>query len=153
MRASRQAMQPVRVEAMDELRHQVAQIEAIAPTLADAEPSVRLGVAAIDAALGGGLPLAAVHELAPALQIHVGATQGFAVALAALTRGSVLWVETDFARMENGAPYGPGLALHGLDPDRQVMLTVPRATDVLWAMEEALRSRAVTIAIGHVPDD
>ena len=114
-------MQPVRVEALDELRHQVAQIEAIAPTLADAEPSVRLGVAAIDTALGGGLPLAAVHELAPALPIHSGAAQGFAVALAALTRGSVLWVETDFARMENGAPYGPGLALSGLALERRAV--------------------------------
>jgi protein ImuA len=146
-------MQPVRVEALDELRHQFAQIEAIAPTLADAEPSVRLGVAAIDAALGGGLPLAAVHELAPALPIHSGAAQGFAVALAALMRGSVLWVETDFARMENGAPYGPGLALSGLALERLVLLTVPRSIDVLWAMEEALRSRAVTTVIGEVPDD
>ena len=146
-------MQPVRVEALDELRHQVAQIEAIAPTLADAEPSVRLGVAAIDTALGGGLPLAAVHELAPALPIHSGAAQGFAVALAALTRGSVLWVETDFARMENGAPYGPGLALSGLALERLVLLTVPRSIDVLWAMEEALRSRAVTTVIAEVPDD
>ena len=131
-------MQPVRVEALDELRHQVAQIEAIAPTLADAEPSVRLGVAAIDAALGGGLPLAAVHELAPALPIHSGAAQGFAVALAALTRGSVLWVETDFARMENGAPYGPGLDRSAVSRSSAwCSLTVPRSIDVLWAMEEA----------------
>ena len=145
-------MQPVRTDALDQLRHQVAKIEADA-RLPDAELFLPLGIRQIDSMLGGGLAFGAVHELAPALPIHVGATQGFAVALAALTRGSVLWVETDFARMENGAPYGPGLALHGLDPDRLVMLTVPRATDVLWAMEEALRSRAVTIAIGHVPDD
>jgi protein ImuA len=138
---------------LEELRHQVAQIEANVPTLAGAEHSIRLGVAAIDAALGGGLPLAAVHELAPALPVHSGAAQGFAVALAALARGSVLWVETDFARMENGAPYGPGLALSGLALDRLVLLTVPKSIDVLWAMEEALRSRAVTTVIGEVPDD
>jgi protein ImuA len=146
-------MQPVRVDAVEELRHQVAQIEANVLTLADAEHSVRLGVASIDATLGGGLTLAAVHELAPALPIHSGAAQGFAVALAALTRGSVLWVETDFARMENGAPYGPGLALSGLTLDRLVLLTVPRSIDVLWAMEEALHSRAVATVIGEVPDD
>ena len=37
--------------------------------------------------------------------------------------------------------------------DRLVLLTVPRSIDVLWAMEEALRSRAVTTVIGEVPDD
>ena len=146
-------MQPVRADDLEKLRHQVTQIEANVPTLAGTEHAVRLGVAAIDTALGGGLPLAAVHELAPALPIHSGAAQGFAVALATLARGSVLWVETDFARMENGAPYGPGLALSGLTLDRLVLLTVPRSIDVLWAMEEALRSRAVMTVIGEVPDD
>jgi protein ImuA len=146
-------MQPLRAAALDELRHQVAQIEASAPGLPDVEASIPLGIAAIDTVLGGGLVLAATHELTPALPIHAGAAQGFAVALAALTRGPVLWVQTDFGRMETGAPYGPGLALNGLALDRLVLLTVPRAVDVLWAMEEALRSRAVTMVIGEVPDD
>ena len=146
-------MQPVRAAALEELRHQVAQIEADTPSLTGMEPSLPLGIPAIDMALGGGLAFAAVHELAPALPIHTGAAQGFAVALAALRRGSVLWVETDFARMETGAPYGPGLALNGLALDRLVLLTVPRAIDVLWAMEEALRSHAVAVVVGEVPDD
>jgi len=146
-------MQPVRADALIRLRHQVAQIETSPPELAGAEASVPLGIAAIDTVLGGGLALAAMHELAPALPIHAGATQGFAIALAALRRGSVLWVETDFGRMETGAPYGPGLALNGLALNRLVLLTVPRAIDVLWAMEEALRSRAVATVVGEVPDD
>jgi protein ImuA len=146
-------MHPVRAHALDELRHEVARIEASQPVLSGQPPAVRLGVEAIDAALGGGLALAAVHELAPVLPIHSGATQGFAVALAALARGSVLWVDTDFGRLETGAPYGPGLALSGLALDRLVFLTVPRAVDVLWAMEEALRSRAVTAVIGEVAND
>ena len=146
-------MQPVKTDALNQLRHQVAQIEADAPRLPEAELVLPLGIAPIDSMLGGGIAFGAVHEVAPALPIHIGAAQGLAVALAALTRGCVLWVETDFTRMENGAPYGPGLALHGLGLDRLVTLVVPRATDVLWVMEEALRSRAVTIVIGDVPDD
>jgi protein ImuA len=78
---------------------------------------------------------------------------GFAVALAVLMRGSVLWVETEFSRRETGVPYGSGLALNGLALDRLVLLTVPRAIDVLWAMEEALRSCAVAVVIGEVSDD
>jgi protein ImuA len=146
-------MQPVRAHALDELRHEVARIEVSQPTLPGPQHAVRFGVEAIDTTLGGGLALAAVHELAPVMPIHSGAVQGFAVALAALAQGSVLWIDTDFGRMETGAPYGPGLALSGLALDRLVFLTVPRAVDVLWAMEEALRSHAVTTVIGEVADD
>src|SRR5262245_53827015 len=127
-------MQPVRAYALDELRHEVARIEASQPALPASYPAVRLGVEPIDTALGGGLALAAVHELAPALPIHSGAAQGFAAALAGLAQGAVLWIDTDFGRMETGVPYGPGLAFSGLTLDRVVFLTVPRATDVLWAM-------------------
>jgi protein ImuA len=144
-------MQPIRAHALDELRHEVARIEASQSELSGPSHSVRLGVEAIDSTLGGGLAVAAVHELAPALPIHSGATHGFAVALAALAQGSVLWIDTDFGRLETGAPYG--LALSGLALDRLVFLTVPRAVDVLWAMEEALRSRAVTTVIGEVTND
>jgi len=146
-------MQPVRADAVSRLRQQVAEIEANPPELGGTEASVALGIAEIDTTLGGGLALPAVHELAPALPIHAGAAQGFAVALATLRRESVLWVETDFGRMETGAPYGPGLAFNGIALNRLVLLTVPRAIDVLWAMEEALRSRAVATVIGEIPDD
>src|SRR5262245_33739406 len=146
-------MQPVRADALIRLRHQVAQIETSPPELTEAEASVPLGIAEIDTTLGGGLALSALHELTPVLPIHVGAAQGFVVALATLRRGSVLWVETDFGRMETGAPYGPGLAFNGIALNRLVLLTVPRAIDVLWAMEEALRSRVVATVIGEIPDD
>ena len=65
-------MQPVRTDALDQLRHQVAKIEADAPRLPDAELFLPLGIRQIDSMLGGGLAFGAVHELAPALPIHVG---------------------------------------------------------------------------------
>ena len=42
-----------------------------------------LGAELIDAALGGGLALGSLHELAPATSLHFGAAAGFALALAA----------------------------------------------------------------------
>ena len=60
-------------------------------------------------------------------------------------------MQTDFARNEMGALYGPGLDLFGVSLPRLLMVTVPHAVDVLWAMEEALRSRVM--AVGEVPDD
>src|SRR5688572_27516303 len=92
------------------------------PGLPDEERRVELS-APIDAALGGGLACGALHELAPAAPFQLGATSGFAVAVAARastsTRcGEVLWIATDFARREGGGPYGPGLDLFGLSPAR-----------------------------------
>ena len=76
------------------------------------EELLALGLPAVDAALGGGLACGALHELAPAAPVHFGAAAGFALALAALrTAGgrSALLIQTDFAALEAGAPYGPGL--------------------------------------------
>ena len=92
----------------------------------------QVGLAApIDAALGGGLACGALHELAPAAPLHLGAASGFALALAARAGrrhgGEMLWIATDFARREGGAPYGPGLDLFGLAVARLLVLRVPRA--------------------------
>src|SRR5215470_3263009 len=52
--------------------------------------------------------------------------------------------------IENGAPYGPGLDDLGLAPERLVTVAAAKSRDVLWAMEEALRCRAVGTVIGEI---
>jgi protein ImuA len=53
--------------------------------------------------------------------------------------------------------YGPGLMMHGLDPARLVLVTAPRDDEILWALEEGLRTgsasglAAVVGEIGHLP--
>ena len=49
------------------------------------------------------------------------------------------------ARAETGAPYRPGLAAHGLDPDRLILVRTARAQATLWAPEEALRLGAPAV--------
>jgi protein ImuA len=111
-----------------------------------------VGIAApIDAALGGGLACGAFHELAPMTLPQLGATSGFAMALAARAGGEVLWIATDFVINEGGGPYGPGLGLFGLAPARLLLLRVPKPVDALWAMEEALRCRALACVIAELP--
>jgi protein ImuA len=125
---------------------------------------VALGAPPIDAALGGGLALGALHELAPTAPIHLAAASGFAVAFAARASarhrqvpgqvpGQVLWVATDFAAGEGGGPYGPGIDLFGMASARLIVLRVPRAVDVLWAMEEGLRCRALACVIAELTGD
>lgn len=107
--------------------------------------AVPLGVTEIDAALPwGGLPLDGLHEVAPVRHsdgIEDGAGMGFAAAMLgrlALSAGKpVLWVAA------GDVPYAPGLAALGLPPERLVVVRTFRAAQILWAMEEGLRCRAL----------
>jgi protein ImuA len=54
------------------------------------------------------------------------------------------------ALVESGAVYGPGYAGLGLSPERLLTVTAAHRRDLLWAMEEALRCRAVGAVIGEV---
>jgi protein ImuA len=108
-----------------------------------------LGIAGVDAALGGGLARGALHEIAAASEAHLAAATGFALALAAAARHR-LWIAEDMTLAENGVPYGPGLDAFGLAPERLVTVAVAHRRDLLWAMEEALRCRALGAVIGEV---
>jgi protein ImuA len=117
------------------------------------------GLPFIDAPLGGGLALAAVHEFAPSAPAHVGAAAGFALALAARRAAQrtsrnrpVLFIQTDYAALEAGTLYGPGLDCFGLSMERIIVLRVPRPIDVLWAFEEALKSHGVAAVIAELPE-
>ena len=102
------------------------------------------GRPAIDAHLpGGGLARGALH----AVTGEAGASLGFAAALAGRlqreTGRPVVWVS---ARPEL---YGPGLARLGLDPARILVVRAPRPADLLWALEEALRTPGLAAVIGE----
>jgi protein ImuA len=136
--------------------HQLRHATGIAAVSAAAEPSaLPLGVGSLDRALGGGLARGACHEISPAGPFHLGAAAGFALTLAALIRRDrpMLWIQTDFAAAEGGTLYGPGLDLIGLAMERLVILRVPRPVDVLWAKEEALKSRALAAVLAELPED
>lgn len=114
-----------------------------------------LGIETIDAVLGGGLALGALHEVAPVAPLHLGAATGFALALAARDRSrkSVLWIQPEFAGYEAGHAYGPGLALFGLPLERLLIVRVARSRDALWVMEEALKCRALSTVVAELTDE
>jgi len=102
--------------------------------------------------LVGGLACAALHELSAA-PVHLGAAAGFALALAARApdkAGQTLWIATDFGSQETGALYGPGLDLLGLDTARLLVARIARPVDALFAMEEALKCRALATVIAEI---
>lgn len=145
-----------RSERVDFLRQRIAAIEA-AGVEVDAAHSrsarVNLGENfSLDRMLRGGLRRGALHEIAPAHAADAAAASGFALALsarfaaeAAEARSDIIWIIEDFAGVENGAPYGPGLALSGVDPARLLLVHTLNAKDSLWTMEEALKCRAAAV--------
>jgi protein ImuA len=106
-------------------------------------------------ALGPAAAGGEVSEVVPASAGDRAAACGFALTLAARaagTHGTILWVVEDFVLAEAGLPYGPGLAEHGIDPGRLVLVRAATARQALWALEEALRSPACAVAVGEVVD-
>jgi protein ImuA len=102
------------------------------------------GVAAIDRHLpGGGLLRGALHAIGG----EAGASFGFAAALAGKSlhqnAGRVVWVS---ARPEL---YGAGLRDLGLAPERILLVRAGRPADLLWSLEEALRTPGIVAAVGE----
>jgi len=105
-------------------------------------------VEAIDRTLpGGGLALGALHEILGhgADEEDAAAAAGFAAGIAGrLGAGIVLWC------LKRGDLYGPGLAGHGLDPARIALVRAKRDADILWALEEGLRTQGVAAIVGEI---
>ncbi len=133
----------------------VTGIEA-APSRAADDPCLRvsLGETRLDHLLAGGLATGALHEITAAGPGDAPAAAGFALALAARfatnRKAPLIWIGEDFASLEQGALYGPGLALHGIDPESLVLVQAAHAKDTLWAIEEALKCRVPAGVIGEI---
>nr|WP_286193617.1 hypothetical protein [Boseongicola sp. H5] len=56
-----------------------------------------------------------------------------------------MWVQDQLSRKEAGDPY-----LSGLSGQQVIRVDLSRPADVLWAMEEGLRCRALTGVIGEI---
>lgn len=140
---------------LSRLRRAVAEIEGQETDLAPGRRFVSLGAAEIDRALGGGLASANLHEIAASTWRDLGAASGFALALAARAHGrrETLWIQTGFSALEGGNLYSPGIDMFGLPSRALLVLNVPRPLDALWAMEEALRCRALSSVICELLDD
>ena len=68
---------------IEQLRQRLRALEKPAG-IGDGPGTLPFGIAAVDAALGGGLARGALHEIAAASEAHLAAATGFALALAAL---------------------------------------------------------------------
>ena len=131
---------------LTELQRQIDRLER--PAIAKAKPgdALTLGVAVIDEHLPwGGLAPASLHtiscveNLTPALgfaAVLLGRAVGFG------KKQTVLWCQREQEL------YAPGLAMFGLNSDNLIVVNAAKDYDLLWAMEEGLRSGALAAVFG-----
>jgi protein ImuA len=135
------------------LRQRIAGIAAVPPEARSSSraPATVLstGMASIDAYLGeAAVPLGAVHEIAG----HAGDEEQGTAGAGFLARslkstaeaGWIAWITQD------DDLYAPGLAACGLDLRRLLLVSARRDGEVCWALEEALRSRSLSAAVGEI---
>jgi protein ImuA len=137
-----------RAERVAHLRRAVEGIEA------RARPARLPLTRALDRRLGGGLAGDALHEIVPAAPADAPAAFGFTLSLAArfmaARKLSGLLAVEDFALTQNGVPFGPGLAAHGLDLEKLVFVRAPDAAALFQTLEDALKSGALAVVVGEV---
>lgn len=145
-----------RAAGVNFLRAEIARIEAQSAAQS-AQPRAPARIS-LDPLLKGGLARGALYEIVAASPADLPAAAGFALALASRfahtfapgRKAPILWIGEDFSSLENGGLYGPGLALHGLDPEALVCVQAANAKDALWGLEEALQCRAPAAVIGEI---
>jgi protein ImuA len=137
---------------LPELREHIRKIERPTATTHGVLP---FGVAAIDRVLpSGGLARGALHEILGASGDEEDGALAAAFAAGIVGRlaaqrslggdGMGLWC------LPRPDLYGPGLAAHGLDPGRLVLIRAPRDDEILWTMEEGLRAPGIAAVVGEV---
>jgi protein ImuA len=126
-------------------------LEALERTGPQRRTVLPFGLGPVDKALpGNGLALAALHEIAGS----GGEEEDGAVAAAFLAgilarlkpRLPVLWC------LGEGDLYAPGLAAFGFYPRRLILARARRPSEMLWAMEEGLRSATLAAVVGEVEE-
>jgi protein ImuA len=122
-----------------ELAEQIRQLHCRYRTSASCCPS---GLPELDAALGGGFVMAAVHELVVANEGAPAASVALWTATQAAGRQKwILYIDT---RHEL---YPPAVAQLGVPLGRLMVVRASRAADALWVCEQALRCQAVAAVV------
>jgi protein ImuA len=103
----------------------------------------------IDAFPNASFPLGAVHEFLSAQPEDASATSGFIAGLLSPLMGNSgtgLWISA------SRKLFPPALKAFGVQPDRFIFIDVQKEKDVLWAMDEALKCRALAVVVGEMQE-
>lgn len=164
-------------ETVFSLRHQIAKIEGTLPErlaesgagttvlrgggrVLDDASRVATRVPALDEALAGGLPKAALTEIHSRQIREAASAAGFVLALVSLLIGQsaeeeqkpLLWIGTGNMFAEAGFPYVHGISsLFGIPPQSLLFAEMAKPVDALWIAEEAAALKMLVAVILELP--
>ena len=136
-------------DSLESLKARIAGLERACAGESGSEPAglARTGHAGIDAALGGGLMRARLHEIFAFEADDAGCATGFVAALALRLGGTLVWLREGEAEKRGGQLHAPGLAEIGLAPSQVILGTLPDALAVLRAAADVTRCGDVGVAV------
>ena len=141
-------MQAKKTDIIARLQKDILSLQGFKPALAGTVPDVGLGP--IEAAFpNASFPIGVVHEFLCAAKEDAAATDGFiAGLLSALMRGSgvILWISS------RRTLFPPALKSFGVEPDRIIFVDLQKESEVLWAMEEALKCCGLAAVVGELQE-
>ena len=140
-------MGTTRIDIVDALRSDILRLEGFKPA---SSSNIDLGLGPINEAFPNNtFPLGAVHEFLSAGSEAKAATCGFISGIVGPLMGpygTVMWVSTCRTL------FPPALKIFGVQPDRIIFVDLKKETDVLWAMEEALKCGALKAVVGELTE-
>jgi protein ImuA len=92
-------------------------------------------------------PTGAVHEFISHTHEDKAATTGFMSGIIGKLMGNTgtcLWIST------RRTIFPPALKLFGIEPDRVIFIDLNQPKDAIWAVEEALKCRALAAVVGEL---
>src|SRR3989344_1582124 len=136
-------------DSLEALKARIAGLERACAGESGGEPAglARSGHAGIDAALGGGLMRARLHEIFAFEADDAGCATGFTAALALRLGGTLVWLREGEAERRGGQLHAPGLVEIGLSPAQVILGTLPDALGVLRAAADVTRCGDVGVAV------
>lgn len=115
-----------------------------------ANPSLDTGLGPLQAAFPEKcFPTGAIHEFLSYSPEDAAASSGFIAALTGKLlsgKGLCLWIST------RRYIFPPALKNFGIAPERIIFLDHPRPKEALWALEEALKCKALGCVVGEIPE-
>lgn len=135
-------------EAIRVLRARLAAVER--SRACDAPVLVATGHDGVDAALGGGIMRARLHEIHAASLDDGGSASGFAAMLGvrlARPGATIFWLREQAAEARGGCLHAPGLAELGVDPGRVVLGVMDDALALLRVAAEVVRCPDIDVAV------
>lgn len=135
-------------EIIEQLKKQVLAIQGLKRPLGVEYPNMGLGE--IEKAFPGSMfPFGLVHEFISPNPESASATNGFISGLLGKlinSRGLCLWISS------RRTIFPAALKMFNIKPDQVIFIDLKTDKDVLWAVEEALKSEALSAVVGEVKE-